>query len=333
MKKTLKSTLILLGLTLAIGASTQVDASSRSWKSWFIEKYFWLKGDKGYYSEQDETKFDQYVNSAGEASNKGFDLKEEQVNSTLVTKTVDNMQVHTWNENPSNKANQKVIFYLHGGSYLNNPTTYHIDMLKTLSTSLDAKIILPIYPKAPTYSYSDAMPKLVDLYRDTLKETTAQNITIMGDSAGGGLALGLALALKNESLKQPKDIVLLSPWLDVTMSNPDIESYESNDPILSAWGLRKVGEIWARRDPNNTKHPYVSPINGDVSGLAPITMFVGTHEIFYPDVKKFDDILTAKGHQHELIVADKMNHVYPIYPIEEAKTAQYQIIDTIQKAY
>ncbi|HFU1109579.1 TPA: esterase, partial [Streptococcus pyogenes] len=46
MKKTLKSTLILLGLTLAIGASTQVDASSRSWKSWFIEKYFWLKGDK-----------------------------------------------------------------------------------------------------------------------------------------------------------------------------------------------------------------------------------------------------------------------------------------------
>lgn len=149
----------------------------------------------------------------------------------------------------------------------------------------------------------------------------------------GGLVLGLALALKNEGLTQPKDIVLLSPWLDVTMSNPDIKDYEDSDPILSAWGLRKVGEIWSRRGEENSKHPYVSPINGYVTGLAPITMFVGTHEIFYPDVKKFDNILSEKNHPHQLFEADKMNHVYPIYPIEEAKTAQYQIIDTIQKAY
>lgn len=58
----------------------------------------------------------------------------------------------------------------------------------------------------------------------------------MGDSAGGGLALGLALALKTENITQPKDIILLSPWLDVTLSNEDIPKYESSDPILSAWG-------------------------------------------------------------------------------------------------
>ncbi|KHD45508.1 alpha/beta hydrolase [Streptococcus hongkongensis] len=333
MKNKMKLFLVLLGLIFSIGSQSPVTANSRSWKSWFIEKYFWLKGDKSYYSEQDAYQFDQYVKSAGEAANQGFNLKQEQVNGTLVTKIHDNMQVHSWNENPNNKTNQKVIFYLHGGSYLNNPTTYHIDMLKTLSTSLDAKIVLPIYPKAPTYTYDVAMPKLIELYRETLNSTAAKNITIMGDSAGGGLALGLALALKDNNLQQPKDIVLLSPWLDVTMSNPDIQKFESNDPILSAWGLRKVGEIWSRRGEENSKHPYVSPIYGDVTNLAPITMFVGTHEIFYPDIKKFEKSLTEKNHPHQLFEAEKMNHVYPIYPIEEAKTAQYQIIDTIRKAY
>ncbi|HEL0798767.1 TPA: alpha/beta hydrolase [Streptococcus equi subsp. zooepidemicus] len=330
----LKRQLILLALLLtAIGSQTVVQASTRSWKSWFIEQYFWLKRDKSYYAEQDENTFYNYVKSAGEKSNQGFNLTQNEVNGELKTEHKDNMQVHSWNEKPNKSSDQKVILYLHGGSYLNNPTSYHIDMLKTLSTSLDAKIVLPIYPKAPTYTYDVAMPRLVSLYQDILKSTSPQNITIMGDSAGGGLALGLALALKTENITQPKDIILLSPWLDVTLSNEDIPKYESSDPILSAWGLRIVGDIWARRGENNTKHPYVSPIYGDTNGLAPITMFVGTHEIFYPDIKKFDDMLEQKGHKHQLFVGEKMNHVYPIYPIEEAKTAQYQIIDTIKKEY
>ncbi|EHI69170.1 hypothetical protein STRIC_1597 [Streptococcus ictaluri 707-05] len=77
MKHKTKLLLVLLGLVFTLGSQAQVSASSRSWKSWFIEKYFWLKGDKGYYSEQDAAKFDQYIKSAGEASNKGFDLKQE----------------------------------------------------------------------------------------------------------------------------------------------------------------------------------------------------------------------------------------------------------------
>lgn len=80
----------------------------------------------------------------------------------------------------------------------------------------------------------------------------------MGDSAGGGLALGLAHALHNESVPQPKQLVLLSPWLDVTMSHPEIPKYEDADPILSSWGLKRVGELWAY-SADNTNHIYVSP--------------------------------------------------------------------------
>ncbi|MGT2933908.1 alpha/beta hydrolase [Streptococcus catagoni] len=308
----------------------EVNAQNRSWKSWFIEQYFWLKGDKSYYSAQDPASFDKYVQSAGLESNKGFALSADSVNGELVTEQQFGMQVHRWNK--SGKANQRVILYLHGGSYLNNPTSYHIDTLKTLSTSLDAEIVLPIYPKAPSFTYQDSIPKLIELYKGIRQKTDPKNITIMGDSAGGGLALALALAVKDNGLTQPKDIILLSPWLDVSMSNPGIPAFEESDPILSAWGLRRVGEIWAG-GAEHINHPYVSPINGDFTNLAPITLFVGTREIFYPDIIIFREKLASMNHPHQLFEGTGMNHVYPIYPISEAKDAQYKIIDTINKVW
>ncbi|TCD45834.1 alpha/beta hydrolase [Streptococcus sp. X16XC17] len=330
MKKKTLYLILLTGLVLSVSIlPLKACADSQSWKSWLIEQYFWLRGDKSYYDQQDEAIFDQYVKSSGEKSNLGFYLSTSDVNGPLKYDYVSReFQAYTWNDNE--KPDQKVIFYLHGGSYLNNPSSYHIAALRKISEKLDAKIVLPIYPKAPTYHYHKAMPLLVDYYKKTLKETKAENLILMGDSAGGGLALGLALALKEEPEKpaMPKDIILLSPWLDVSMENPDIKQYESVDPILSAWGLERVGQLWSD---HNVKHPYVSPIYGDMAGLPKITLFVGTHEIFYPDITKFAKQLADSKHPYELIVAEKMNHVYPIYPMPEAETAQNQIVSIIQQ--
>nr|WP_159795724.1 alpha/beta hydrolase [Streptococcus halichoeri] len=333
MKHTCQKRILLLTMVtiLALCHTLPADASSRSWKSWFIEQYFWLKQDKSYYKVQDESSFKKYLDACQEQSDKGYTLDAASVNGELVEEKLFDMQVFSWNDNK--KSDQKTIFYLAGGSYLNNPTPYHISMLKTLSTSLDAKIILPIYPKAPRYTYDYAMPRLVNLYRHFHKSN--QNMTLMGDSAGGGLALGLAQAFlhepSQESIPQPKNIILLSPWLDVTMKHPQIPQYENSDPILSAWGLSRVGEIWAK-DAKNTNHIYVSPKNGPVENLAPITLFTGTREIFYPDIRDYADKLKEAKHSVHYFVQEGMNHVYPIYPIDEAKTAQYQIIDIIKSS-
>ncbi|QKG78110.1 Monoterpene epsilon-lactone hydrolase [Streptococcus canis] len=326
MKQSFQKLMVALGLVLTLSLPTSASASSRSWKSWFIEQYFWLKRDKSYYAEQDDTSFQNYLNACREQSDKPYELDPSTVNGQLVQENLFDMQVYSWNDN--GKPNQKTIFYLAGGSYLNNPTSYHISMLKTLSTSLDAKIILPIYPKAPRYTYDYAMPRLVNLYKHYQEKN--QELFLMGDSAGGGLALGLAHALNNESVAQPKQIILLSPWLDVTMSHAEIPNYEEADPILSAWGLKRVGALWANSS-DNTNHIYVSPKNGPIHNLAPITLFTGTREIFYPDIRDYAAKLQAAKHQVTYIAQEGMNHVYPIYPIEEAKTAQYQIIDAINK--
>ncbi|KPJ22381.1 alpha/beta hydrolase fold domain-containing protein [Streptococcus phocae] len=317
---------------MIFGFQPHTSADSRSWKSWFIEQYFWLKRDKSYYKMQDDTTFQKYLDACQEATDKGYQLDQSAVNGVLQKEEQYDMQVYSWNDKGT--PNQETIFYLAGGSYLNNPSPYHISMLKNLSEKLDAKIILPIYPKAPRYTYDYAMPRLINLYRDYY--TKNKNITLMGDSAGGGLALGLAHALtyekdNNPHNLQPKHIILLSPWLDVSMSHPDIPKYENADPILSAWGLRRVGQLWAR-DADNVNHEYVSPKNGSFENLAPITLFTGTREIFYPDIRDYAKKLEEAGHLEKYVEKEGMNHVYPIYPIAEAKEAQDQIISVIQSS-
>lgn len=319
----------ILTLGMIFGFQPHASADSRSWKSWFIEQYFWLKRDKSYYKMQDDTTFQKYLDACREATDKGYQLDQSAVYGTLKEEKLYDMQVFSWNDN--NTADQETIFYLAGGSYLNNPSPYHISMLKNLSERLNAKIILPIYPKAPSYTYDYAMPRLVNLYRDYY--TKNKNITLMGDSAGGGLALGLAHALTHEETPpkdlQPKHIILLSPWLDVSMSHQEIPKYENADPILSAWGLRRVGQLWAR-DADKMNHEYVSPKNGSFDNLAPITLFTGTREIFYPDIRDFHKTLETAKHPVKYFEKEGMNHVYPIYPIAEAKEAQDQIISVIQ---
>ncbi|MGT2829933.1 alpha/beta hydrolase fold domain-containing protein [Streptococcus hillyeri] len=331
MKKSLKSAMLLAGLALTLSYHSPVNASDRSWKSWFIEQYFWLKRDKSYYSQQSDISFQNYLDACREQSDKPYQLDQASVNGELKQETLYDMQVFTWND--KNDSNQKTILYLAGGSYLNNPTSYHISMLRNLSIALDAKIVLPIYPKAPRYSYDYAIPRLLNLYDDILKKTN--HLILMGDSAGGGLALGLAHALKHETnhLQQPTQIVLLSPWLDVTMSHSEISQYENSDPILSSWGLKRVGELWAK-NPDNTDHIYVSPKNGPTQHLAPIAILTGTRDIFYPDIRDYAKTLKETA-TSKIIYIEKtgMNHVYPIYPIPEATEAQDQIVKIINGTY
>ncbi|EHJ56515.1 hypothetical protein HMPREF9318_01275 [Streptococcus urinalis FB127-CNA-2] len=327
-----KKCLLFLTVLVLMSLGQTTYASSRSWKSWLIEQYFWLKGDKSYYKPQDDVDFKKYLDESQAETDKGYSLTNNDVYGQLKSESLEGMQVYSWNDHHNPK--QKTIFYLHGGSYLNNPTSYHISMLKELSQTLDAKIVFPIYPKTPRNTYYTVMPKVVNVYRH-FHQQNQENFFLMGDSAGGGLALGLGHALNYEAkpytLLQPKRIILLSPWLDVTMSHPEIKDYEKTDPILSAWGLKRVGEYWARSKDLMT-HEYVSPKNGRTDHLAPISLFTGTREIFYPDIRDYAKLLKERNHDVTYYEKAGMNHVYPIYPISEANEAKEQIRQEIIKS-
>ncbi len=225
-------------------------------------------------------------------------------------------------------ASRITVFYIHGGAYFMDFTRAHWKFLATLIRRADVQVIAPAYRLVPFATWREAYELIVPLYRDYCAAHPDQKIILMGDSAGGGLSLALAEHFRAEGIRQPDELILLSPWVDVAMENEQIRDYESVDPFLTVSPLRHCAAQWA--DGLDMHDWRVSPIFGDLKGLRHVTMFVGTEEIFYPDVTKCFGLLDADP-SNGLIVGEEMNHVYPLFPIPEAKPAVDKIIAAITR--
>lgn len=216
----------------------------------------------------------------------------------------------------------KVLWYLHGGAYIFHASDFHWQFLDRIVQHTRATVIATNYPLAPNHQAAEVVPGLRAVYQAIVAATPAHQVVVAGDSAGGGLALACAQDWRDQQLPQPAHLCLLSPWLDIAMQNPDAQSLDAGDVLLSIPGLVLAGASW--RGSLAEQHPWVSPLYGDLSGLAPLAMWVGTHEIFYPDVRMLRDKAQAAGVLAHYTEAPGMFHAYQIFPVPEAKrVAQY----------
>ncbi len=225
-------------------------------------------------------------------------------------------------------SDNKLIIYLHGGAYVGDILPFHWIMLDKLTRKIDTTFIIPDYPLAPYSDFNECYEKLTEFYQKCLQYYQKRKIILMGDSAGGGLAMGLALYWHSIGLPVPEKLILLSPWVDLNMDNPEIEKYIPVDPQLKRDELAIDASFWANG--TNLTDYRLSPIYGDLSVLKDVTLFTGTHEIFYPDIVKTHRLLLEKGVKSELIVGNELNHVYPAFPIPEADEAIEHIADIIK---
>lgn len=223
------------------------------------------------------------------------------------------MQVFYLNEQEKPKD---VIIYLHGGTYVDRPVYFHWRFLNKLANNTKAEIVVPMYPLAPHYTYDEAYNLLTSFYRDYTANHPDSNVILMGDSAGGGLALGLAEHFGKQNINQPDRLILISPWVDISMTNEKITDFISSDPMLQLTKLNVCAKSWA--GDKDLKYWKVSPIYGDLSKLNNVTIFVGTREILYPDCKLLAEKLESANVEHTLVVATGCNHDYLLYPIREA---------------
>ena len=224
-------------------------------------------------------------------------------------------------------SSRNTVFYIHGGAYFMDFTRPHWKLLEELIKEADVQVIAPAYRLVPFATYREAFELIVPLYREYCETHPDKNLILMGDSAGGGLALALTEYFKAEGIHMPDRLILLSPWVDVSMENEKIREYESVDPFLKVTPLRDCAEQW--KGGLDVHDWHVSPIYGDLKGIRNVTVFVGTDGIFYPDITKFFGMLDEDP-SNELIIGEEMNHVYPLFPIPEAKPAVDKIISTIQ---
>ncbi|MHA6251843.1 alpha/beta hydrolase fold domain-containing protein [Oceanobacillus sp. CAU 1775] len=237
---------------------------------------------------------------------------------------------HFYELRPFTKTSNKFIYYTHGGAYVHRISKYHWNFLGKLMQELNCVIIIPLYPLAPEHTYKDTIKFTLELYELQLQTIDkSSEIILMGDSAGGGLALVLAQIIKDTELQQPEKIVMISPWLDVSLTNPAIEKFEEDDLFLVKTGLVEVGKMYA--GDIDTKDPKVSPIYGDLHGLGDLTLMMGTHDLLVADARKFIEITKEQGIDVTYIEAPKMLHVYPIFNFPESKQAFVEVVKELNK--
>lgn len=218
---------------------------------------------------------------------------------------------------------EPTVLYLHGGSYFAPPNIFHWDMLTRIAEAAGVRIIAPLYPRAPVHTSSAAYNLLYELCEGFEFDL------FMGDSAGGGLALGLAQSFRADGLPFPDELILLSPWLDVSMENDEMRQFEPVDPMLGIYGLKRMGKLWAGS--LDVRDPKVSPIYGSFEGIKRLSIFVGTHEIFYPEVMRLGKLLDGTDTEVNLTVGDEMTHVWVAYPMREGREAVSQIAKIIDR--
>ena len=177
------------------------------------------------------------------------------------------------------------ILYFHGGSYMAEATEQHWTFLEKIINDTGATVILPDYPLTPKYHYKDVFNMVEPLYEEIINKVNPDNLILMGDSAGGGLTLALEESLSNKSILMPSKTILISPWLDVRLENPDIDKVQKYDKDLNKDALKLAGIAYAGGNEEGINSFLVNPIDGDLSKLKNITIFTGTYDILNPDVK------------------------------------------------
>jgi len=215
-------------------------------------------------------------------------------------------------------AERRAIF-LHGGVYSFEIDPLHWKLVAELA-SHGVRVTVPIMPLAPLGTASVVVPAVADLTTALVDEVGASNVSIVGDSSGGGMALAVAMLMRDRGLPPLHATVLISPWLDISGTDPRLAEIAPSDPWLAVPGTHAAGALYRAELPES--HPFVSPINGTLEGLGPITMFSGTRDILNADAARLVTLAAETGHPLDYHEGVGMIHNYPILPMPEGAMAR-----------
>jgi acetyl esterase/lipase len=205
-----------------------------------------------------------------------------------------------------------VILYFHGGVYVIGSAGASVPLAADLARRTSAKVVSVDYRLAPEHPYPAALDDAKAAYKGLLGQgIDPSNIAVSGESAGGGLAVALLLALRDADLPTPSSAFLMSPYADLTLSGSTIVDKQEFDPLFTGDALRpRVPDYVGAADPSN---PYISPIFGDLRGLPPMLIQVGSHEILLSDAIRLAGRAAEADVATTLEVTPGVPHVFQAY--------------------
>jgi monoterpene epsilon-lactone hydrolase len=207
---------------------------------------------------------------------------------------------------------REAVLYLHGGGFVAGHPRVYRNLCARLAKALEADVFLPEYRLAPEHQFPAALHDALDSYEALLaRGFSPRQVSVVGDSAGGGLTLSLLLALRDRGLPLPKCAVVFSPLADLRFVNASIRANDRSDDMLSESMLRAGERLYAGDHP--TDDPLLSPALGEYAGLCPVLVSVCEAECLRDDAYAVVSRARAAGVPVELISRPDLLHVWPIF--------------------
>lgn len=229
---------------------------------------------------------------------------------------------------PRNAPARGNVVYAHGGGWVNEISLQHWQLAAQIAAEAGTTVQIVIYPLVPFGTAQAVVESIADMLFDS---TQMHGPTVVaGDSAGGQIALSAILQLRDRhGITLPRTIAI-SPALDLSMKNPDIAVVQPNDPWLGTKGTQVFIDLW--KDTLDVNDPIVSPLNGNLEGLGPITLFSGTRDILNPDARLYAAKAIQAGVDLEYLELEGQIHVYPLLPTVIGRSARAKIVELVREA-
>lgn len=243
----------------------------------------------------------------------GIDKTSARLNKTPTDITVESFQIgDKYSELifPEGASQDKIVMYIHGGGFISGSCHTHRMHVIKFARLCGVKMLLFDYRLAPEHPFPAAVEDCVAAYQWLLHEGyKPANIMVMGESAGGTLTLSTLIALRDQQIALPKASVSISPVTDLTCQAESFTTNAKKDIApMGSWTVW-TGFYIAGNDPH---HPWLSPLMADLTGLPPIMIHVGTHEIHYDDARNFAIKAQQSGVPVTLRIREGMVHAFPL---------------------
>ncbi|MFC0877445.1 alpha/beta hydrolase [Saccharicrinis sp. FJH2] len=231
---------------------------------------------------------------------------------------------------PDHAPDHKLLFYVHGGGYVSGSCNDHRSIVSKLTLKTGITTMLYEYGLAPEHPYPSALEDSISTYQEILRKGyQPENIIVVGESAGGGLALALLLALRDKNIDLPKAAVAISPWTDLSCSG---SSYKTKWKVSLAppesWNV--FSHFYVGK--NDVNDPYISPLKGSLEGLPPLFINAGDADELFDDSLVFYEKAKRAGVDITFRAGKGMVHCYPLMAplFKEATEALDEIAEFIK---
>jgi triacylglycerol lipase len=185
----------------------------------------------------------------------------------------------------------KIVVAIHGGAYVGEATVFHWWTYTNIARHTGATVLVPDYTLSPAGTAVTEVPRMADFISAQIEAHSAEHVSLLGDSAGGGLALLATQELVCRDTAAPGRLVLLAPSLDVSMSDPRLA--EIDDPLLDIRNAARHSRLWA--GDLDVQDPRVSPLFASLHGLPPTFIYSSSRDLLTVDALRLRDRVLAEG--------------------------------------